>query len=220
VALVETGELLEARGDPFGAEDAYRKAAAIDPGLNLSNRIATTSERARESRLPAEFRNALTAPQLTRGELAALIGVRLEGLIRRAPSTQVVLTDTRGHWAEEWITQTASAGVIEPFENHTFQPRAAVRRGDLAAVASRLIALIAASDPSVRERLSQRPTIADVPPRHLQYDAVVAVVASGVMPFVEGDRFQLSRQVSGEEAVGVIDRVRVLAATMLGASRP
>jgi len=218
-ALVETGELLERRGDVAGAEDAYRKAAALDPGLNLTGRIAAIAERAREARLPAEFRAALTTPQLTRGDLAALIGVRLEGLLRRAPARQVVVTDTQRHWAAQWITETASAGIIEPFENHTFQPGTNVRRGDLATVVSRLVALIAESNPSVRERLTQRPAIGDVPPRHLQYDAVTSVVATGVMPLVEGNQFLVSRQVSGEEAVEVIDRVRVLAATMLGASR-
>jgi tetratricopeptide (TPR) repeat protein len=218
-ALIETGELLEARGDASGAEDAYRKATAVDPSLNLSGRIAATAQRARESQLPAEFRAALTAPQITRGDLAALIGVRLEALVRQAPARQLVVTDTQTHWASMWITETASTGIIEPFENHTFQPRALVRRGDLATVVSRLVALIAASNPSVRERLSQRPAIADVPPRHLQYDAVVSAVAVGAMPLVDGDRFQVARQVSGEEAVEVIDRVRILAATTLGASR-
>jgi tetratricopeptide (TPR) repeat protein len=76
-ALVETGELLETRGDATGAEEAYRKATAIDPSLNLGGRIAATAQRARESQLPAEFRAALTTPQITRGDLAALIGVRL-----------------------------------------------------------------------------------------------------------------------------------------------
>jgi Tetratricopeptide repeat/S-layer homology domain len=218
-ALVETGELLEARGDAAGAENAYRKASAVDPSLSLSGRIAAVAQRARESKLPPEFLAALTAPQITRGDLAALIGVRLEGLLRQAPSRQVVVTDTQRHWASTWITETASTGIIEPFENHTFQPRALVRRGDLATVVSRLVALIAASNPSVRERLSQRPTIADVPPRHLQYDAVMSAVAVGAMPLVDGDRFQVARQVSGEEAVEVIDRVRILAATTLGASR-
>jgi Tfp pilus assembly protein PilF len=219
-AWVETGELLEARGDDSGAEDAYRKAAAIDPGLNLAARIASTAERSRESRLPPEFRASLTAAQITRGDLAALIGVRLEPVLQRATPQQVVMTDTQGHWAAQWISATATTGVIEPFENHTFQPGTPVRRGDLATVASRLIALIAPSDPSLRERLSRRPAIADVPPRHLQYDAVTTSVAAGVMPLVDGDRFQVGRQVSGAEAVEVIDRVRVLAATTLGASRP
>jgi tetratricopeptide (TPR) repeat protein len=219
VALVETGELLEARGDAAGAEAAYRKASDIDPSLNLGARIAATAELARESRLPAEFRAALTTAQITRGDLAALIGVRLAGLVRQAPPRQIVVTDAQRHWASAWINETASAGIIEPFENHTFQPRTPVRRGDLAIVVNRLLALIASSNPSLKERLAQRPTIADVPPRHLQYDAVTSVVAVGVMPRLDGDRFQVGRQVSGAEAVEVIDRVRVLAATTLGASR-
>ncbi len=219
-ALVETGELLEARGDDSGAEDAYRKAAGIDPGLNLGARIASTAERARESGLPEEFRASLTAPQITRGDLAALLGVRLESLLQRAPAQQVVMTDTQGHWAAPWISAAASAGVIEPFENHTFQPSTQVRRGDLATVVSRLMALIAPSSPSLRDRLGQRPTIADVPPRHLQHEAVMSAVAAGVMPLVDGDQFQVGRQVSGAEAVEVIDRVRVMAATTFGVSRP
>ncbi|HSC09115.1 MAG TPA: hypothetical protein VLD59_19995, partial [Steroidobacteraceae bacterium] len=80
-------------------------------------------------------------------------------------------------------------------------------------------ALIASSDPAVRERLSRRPPIADLAPTHLQYNAIAAVVGAGLMPLLDGDRFQVGRQVSGEEAVEVIDRVRLMATT-LDASRP
>jgi tetratricopeptide (TPR) repeat protein len=219
-SLVAIGDLLDARGDLDGAGAAYRQAASIDPSQDLTAKIASVSKRALEGRLPPEFTAASTAPQITRGDLAALIGVRLEELVRRAPVSQVVMTDTQGHWAARWITDTASAGIIQPFENHTFQPGTRVRRGDLATVASRLVAMIAAADPAVRARVAQRPAIADMSPTHLQYDAVVTVVATGVMPLAADGRFQVSNQVSGAEAVDVIDRVRALAATMLGASRP
>lgn len=219
-SLTAIGDVLDAEGDLAGAEAAYRQAAAIDPSQVLTAKIADVSKRALGASLPPEFTAALTAPQITRGDLAALIGVRLEELVRRAPVLQVVMTDTQGHWAARWIADTASAGIIEPFENHTFQPGTRVRRGDLATVASRLVAMIAAADPAVRARVAQRPAIADMSPTHLQYDAVVSVVAAGVMPLADGGRFQVSNQVSGAEAVDAIDRVRALAATMLGASRP
>jgi hypothetical protein len=131
----------------------------------------------------------------------------------------VVVTDTQGHWAAAWITQVASSGVIEPFENHTFQPQAVVRRGDLATVVNRLLSLIAEADPALRARLTQRPAVADVPPRHLQYDAVVSAVAAGVMPLAADGRFDVTRPVPGVEAADVIDRVRALAAALPGASR-
>ena len=52
-----------------------------------------------------------------------------------------------------------------------------------------------------------------------EFDATIPSWGATAAPLVDGDRFQVARQVSGEEAVEVIDRVRVLAATTLGASR-
>jgi tetratricopeptide (TPR) repeat protein len=210
-SLVQIGELLDERGDYTGAEAAYRQAADVEPSVELSARVAAAAKNAREAKLPAEFRAALTAPQLTRGELAAIIGVRLANLVGEAPERQIVVTDTRGHWAADWIGPVARAGIMDPFANHTFQPRTRVRRGDLATAVSRLLALVAARDNEVRARLDQRPAIADLTPRHTQYRAVAAAVASGVMPLLAGDRFQVAQPVSGAEAVEAIDRVRALA---------
>jgi len=101
---------------------------------------------------------------------------------------------------------------MDPFDNHTFQPRTRVRRGDLAVAVSRLLSLVAARDPELRARLATRPSIADMTARHVQYNAVVAAVASGVMPLLQSDRFLVAQQVTGAEAVEAIDRVRALAA--------
>jgi hypothetical protein len=106
----------------------------------------------------------------------------------------------------------ARAGVIELFPNHTFQPRGRVRRGDLAAAVSRLV-LLAAADAAERRDAwtTARPKIADMAPGHLSYPAVSVAVASGVMPLDEGDRFAVTRPVSGAEAIDVVERVAALA---------
>ena len=46
-ALIDVGELLEARQDLSGAEAAYRRAAALEPGSRASARLAAVLERAR-----------------------------------------------------------------------------------------------------------------------------------------------------------------------------
>ncbi len=80
----------------------------------------------REARLPAEFRAIPAAPAITRGDLAALIAIRLESVVQQAPQRQEVVTDIRGHWAAPWIAHgRRERGVIEAFDNHTFQPRRA-----------------------------------------------------------------------------------------------
>ena len=105
VSHAEIGDLLAARGDYEGAEASYRRAGAIDPSPELDAKMASIRALAREARLPVEFRAIAAAPQITRGDLAALIGVRLESLVAQAPPRQVVVTDTRGHWAASWIAQ-------------------------------------------------------------------------------------------------------------------
>lgn len=211
ISLVQVGELLAEQQDFAGAEAAYRKAAELEPSDDLTRRIAAIAERSRDARLPAEFRALGSAPQITRGDLATLIGTRLDPVIRTAPPREFVVTDTRGHWAEPWITQVARAGVIEPFANHTFQPDAPLRRADLAAAVSRLVALMAAGNPALRVHLTARPAMADIAAGHLDYPAASVAVSSGVMSLLDGNRFQVSRPVSGAEAMAAVDRLRALA---------
>jgi tetratricopeptide (TPR) repeat protein len=210
-SLVQLGELLEARQDFAGAEAAYRQAAAMEPSANLTARLARLAERARDIELPAEFRAIAAAPQVTRGDLAALIGVRLEDLLASAPAREVVVTDIAQHWAASWIAAVARAGVIEPFANHTFQPGSPVTRADLANAVSRTVTLAAASRPELRPFLTARPNFADMPTAHLSYPAASVAVASGIMPLAAGSRFDVARLVSGPEATDTILRLRDLA---------
>lgn len=211
VSLVQTAELLEGRQDAAGAEAAYRRAAALEPSADIDARLAALAGRARDATLPAEFRAIEGAMSLTRGDLAALIGIRLEAALQAAPERDVVMTDVGGHWAGAWIARVARAGVIEPFANHTFQPRAAVTRAELAGAVSRLVALLAVSRPDLQPHLAARPFIADMPPAHLGYPAAAVAAASGVMPLGDGDRFDPARPVSGAEAAAAVARVRALA---------
>ena len=161
-AFVQLAELLESRHDFAGAGAAYRKAVELDPSPEIEVRLATVTKNAREAQLPPEFKSALSAAQITRGDLAAIIGVHLESIVEAAPTRQVVMTDIRGHWASPWITRVAEAGIMPPFENHTFQPNAAVRRGDLAVAISRVLTLVSSSDSVLRARLAQPPAIGDM----------------------------------------------------------
>jgi tetratricopeptide (TPR) repeat protein len=210
-SLIQIGELLETRQDFAGAEGAYRQAASIEPSADLTARLARLAERARDIKLPAEFRAIVAAPQITRGDLAALIGVRLEELLASAPAREVVVTDITQHWAAPWIATVARAGVIEPFANHTFQPASPVTRADLASAVSRTVTLAAASRPELRPFLTARPDFADMSTAHLVYPAASVAVASGVMPLAAGSRFEVARLVSGAEAADTVLRLRNLA---------
>ena len=209
IALAQTAEILEERGDFAGAETAYRNAHNADPFAGYDKKAAAAVAKSREARLPDEFRALSSAQQITRGDLAALIGIRLEDVLRSAPNTPVVTTDTAAHWAAPWIAQVAATGVMPAFDNHTFQPDAALRRVDLAEAVSALLKLMARTNRALEARMAGRPTIADMSPAHLNYPAVAAAVSAGVLPLVNG-RFEVERPVSGADAIAAVDRLRAL----------
>jgi tetratricopeptide (TPR) repeat protein len=211
--FVQLGELLEERGDAAGAVDAYVKAEAIEPGEEARARVAAARSRSDVARLPEEYRAIGSAAQVTRGDLAALIGVRLSAMLKAAAREEgVVVTDVRSHWAAPWIMAVARAGVMEPYPNHAFAPRGVVRRLDLAQAASRVLGLIAARRPAqARAWQAARPRIIDLPTGHLGYPAVAMVIGADVMPLADGAAFRPTQVVAGSEAIDVVTRLEVLA---------
>jgi Tfp pilus assembly protein PilF len=205
---VRIGEILDARGDIEGASKMYQEANNLEPSPELRRRIAALDARVAYLRLPAEYRAIPERASITRGDLASVIALRLQGLLNRMPAQPVVITDVRNHWASEWIMAAAQAGVIEPYENHTFQPSTAVMRSDLAQAVSRLLKIIAAGRPALlKDWQSRQQKMADVGVSNLHYaDASLSVVA-GVLPLTESGSFQLSRPVSGAEAIEAVTRI-------------
>jgi tetratricopeptide (TPR) repeat protein len=212
-SLVQIGELLEGRNDADGAAKAYAAAAGIDPGLGIAGRLERPRDRVAADALPDEYHAIEQAPQVTRAELAALIGVRLGPLLRESRSSEAALiTDVRNTWAQTWIMEVARAGVMEPFPNHAFQPRTIVRRSDLAEAAARLLARIGTMQPAAaRSWEAAKRRFSDLAPDHLAYSAASMAVAANVMHVGPDESFQPSRPVTGAEAVEAIARLESLA---------
>jgi tetratricopeptide (TPR) repeat protein len=212
-SFVVLAEVLEAMGQYEKAATALTNAAALEPSDAIHARIEGLRAKAAFEAMPAEFRAIEQAETVTRAQLAALIGIRLEALVKRTPPASVaVMTDARGNWAAQWILPVTRAGFMEVYGNHTFQPSAIVRRGDLAMAASRILSAIARENPRLGAGWrNARQKFSDLPPGHLSYSAASMAVAAGVMQPVENGAFQLSRAVTGAEAVAAINRLVELA---------
>jgi tetratricopeptide (TPR) repeat protein len=212
-SLTAIGDLLEIGGDFDGAVKEYSAALAIEPSNELRSKLERARARVELSLLPAQYHAIDKAPEITRGELAALIGVRLAPLLQ--PDARVdaePITDVRTDWAAPWILTVSRAGIMEPFANHAFQPDSAIRRVDLAQAVERLLMRIAPLKPEQAQRWdSASVQFADLATGHLAYPAASAAVASGVLTAEPDGTFQPARMVSGEQAVQAIERLQQLA---------
>jgi tetratricopeptide (TPR) repeat protein len=208
---IRVAEMLEARGDVEGAMALYAEADGLEPSADLKRRLTALEARAAYLRLPEEYRALGDQPAISRGDLAALIGIRLESLVAGAPAQAVLVTDTRNHWAARWIMTVSGAGVMDPYDNHTFQPRTVIRRGDLAHAVSRMLKIIAARQPALlKDWQSRQARMSDVGVSNLNYADASLAVSAGILPLVDGGAFQLTRAVSGAEAIDAVTKLERL----------
>jgi tetratricopeptide (TPR) repeat protein len=212
-ALAVLGGILEARGRLREAADAYSRAGAIDPRPVWRDKSESLKSRATAASIPPEYRSIPAAPAVTRGQVAAVIALRLGGVLDRATKVvTAVATDVRGHWAAAWIATVTQSGVMDVFPNHTFQAGAPVRRTELAQIVERLVTLFATrrADDLVRWRAA-RPRFADLALGHLSYSAAAIAVSCGAMTVAAGDRFWPTRTASGAELMAAVARIEQLA---------
>ena len=185
--------------DYEGSVKAYTRALERDPSNQELRTKLENAHRAFEfARMPEEYQRIYSAPQITRADLAALVDVKVTALSRLGAFEPKVAVDISGSWAKDHIIKALAFDIITVYPNHTFQPGAMVRRGDLARAVARVLDLL--SWPA-----GQAPAISDMGRNHLYYDAVSRVVGAGLLDLTPEGAFEAWRPVSGQQAVDVIE---------------
>ena len=190
-------------GDLDRAEQALLRAEAIAAGPDVERSRAEVDARRRAADLPAELAAIETAEAISRGQLAALLGVRFEPLLAaQSGGGAAIITDARGHWAYGWMIAVAQAGIMPADVNYRFQPQQVVSRAEFARVLVRMLRAAGAEPPP-----SAPPLFSDLDPGHLDYPAASEAVAAGLLDWLPGDTFQPDRPVAGGEAMAALARL-------------
>ena len=205
-AWVLMSEIYLAREDLDRAEQALLRADAIEPGEDTARRLTDLEARRRAARLPPEYREIESAEAITRGQLAALIGVRFETLLADAAAGRTaIITDARDYWGYGWVIAVARAGIMEADTNYRFQPERVVTRAELAQIAVRLLRRLAGE--TVSPPAATRASFSDLTPGHLSYPAASEAVSAGVLQPLAQNKFQPGRPVSGVEVMRAVGRL-------------
>jgi tetratricopeptide (TPR) repeat protein len=197
--LMRLGELLAEGGERDRALAAYRRVLMRDPRDEEARQRADDLRAALElARMPEEYQRIATAPTITRADLAALLAVKVTALARLPVQTPPVAVDISGSWAREHILAVLAHDVLPVYPNHTFQPGATARRGDLARAVQRVLDLAGYPPGSA-------PALTDMSRSNLNYYAASRVVAAGLMDLTPEGAFHPWRPPSGEEATRVVE---------------
>jgi len=199
--LLRLGEVQAGRGEFGRALEAYRRILSRDPRDAEALRRAFEVRQSFElQQMPEEYRRIFSAARITRADLAALLAVKVTLLTRLASGDPQVAVDISGSWARDHILKVLGLDLMEVYPNHTFQPGAIVRRGDLARAVGRVLDL-------AKWPAAPGPLLKDMSESNLFHDAAVRVVAAGLMDLTPDGSFEPWRPISGSDALAVVENL-------------
>lgn len=197
--LLHIGQLRAEMGEHAPALEAYRRVLARDPRDEEALRLSQQVRQAMELlEMPEEYRAIASSPRITRADLAALLAVKVTALSRAKAGTPKVAIDISGSWAREHIIKALGFDLMDVYPNHTFQPAATVRRGEVARAVARALDLL-------KWPPAPTPALADMTAGNLYYAAAARVVAAGLMDLSPTGAFEAWKPVSGQEATDVVE---------------
>lgn len=197
--LLRLAELQAAGQELDRALGTYRRILARDPRDDeaLRQSVYVRGQIELQS-MPEEYRRIASAPTITRADLAALLAVKVSALSRVPQGTPPVAIDISGSWARDHILKALAYDAMTVYPNHTFQPGATVRRGDVARAVQRVLDLL--SHPA-----GSAPALTDMSRGNLNYYPAARAVAAGLMDLTPAGAFEPWRPVSGAEAAQILD---------------
>jgi len=212
-AMQKLGRLYEERGQYDQALVIYRRLQEKDPGnLDILNRINSLKMRFNETAMPVRFKNIYFKTDLTREELAALLGHYFsdELVMNSAPK---IITDIQHSFAREAIVKLCSLGIMEMRPDHSFgvgsREGLNVTRARFAVVMRNLMRHLESRgvtlDLPAGEDLRQA---SDVLPVHNQYEVIHFMINSRLMDLDENGRFRPAEDITPMQALHSILMIR------------
>lgn len=191
--------------------EVFEKVRALDPGdKDAAARIETLKNRLGIFELPSLYDAIPAKEAVAREDLAALIAVRYSDQLQ-SDLKPPILIDIATSWASRFIMQVTTLRLLDIYENHTFQPRKTVSRGELAETLMRLIHhLESGGHRFVMLIPPERIQISDVGPEHYYHRSITEAIAYQIMDLSSDRKFHPDRPVSGTDVVRALDIIKGL----------
>jgi Tfp pilus assembly protein PilF len=192
--------------------EAYETLAGLAPeDKTVEARLAELKDRLGVVELPDLYYAIPKSEAVTREELSALVAVKFKDELGSPPAKPRISVDIATSWAARFILQTTAFGLMDPYDNHTFQPRKPVNRAEFAETLSRLIAFFKGRGRKLIPQIPpERIQIADLATDSFYVRPVTEAVSYQILELSAQRTFRPDAPVAGEEAIRALDLLLAL----------
>lgn len=207
--LKEYADCLLAAGQYGRSLDIYQKCLELDPkNKEVKDRVDSLKNKLGIFELPSQYQSIPLSMAVTREEVAALIAITFKNYLDDSTVKPPVIIDIATSWASRQVIKVAALGIMEGYANHTFQPRQAVSRAEMAEIVVRLINLLKTKGfKFIRQFPDEMIQISDVSPDNYYFQPIAEVVALELMGLEPDRSFKPEMSLSGREAGKIFDLI-------------
>ncbi|MEW6365009.1 MAG: tetratricopeptide repeat protein [Acidobacteriota bacterium] len=186
------------------AQGVYKELVQLDPKNSVyAERLRMVQDAIKWKKVPQQFKEIPAARVLTREALAALIALKVPEAVQKQDAPTEIAIDIGG-WSREYVLQVIQAGLMDVYPGHQFAPREAVKRGEAALVASRVITSLRLRYEGLRSS-TYTFTVNDVGRAHVYYGPVQTCLLYGLFQLDAHGDFNPAYTMSGLEGVRLVD---------------
>ncbi len=206
-AMLAMGKAKLAQQQYEQAIDTFKQALAIEPGNQDATEWLRKAQTNRiQDNLPPQYAAIATAPEVSRGEVAALLMVELALEDRLpAPSKRVIISDITTHWAKPYVIKAVQFDLIALPPDRYFRPYDPMRKGELALTLDLLLKKLGAALP-----LASDGSFSDVYADNQYAGAIYRVQSAGLIAASSDSMFGVVNAVSGAEMMQIMSRLKAM----------
>ncbi len=188
----------------------YKRLAELKPGdINITNKINDLKVKFYEIKLPLKFKNIFFKDDISREDLAALIGYYFDKYLT-VEKTPLIITDITGSYAKDYIIKLCTLNIMKLRADHSFGrfKNIKITRGDFAVVIHSLIMYLENYGLDIRftpyENIVEPP---DISPLHKNYKIIKFLINSQIMRLDAENKFNSTLNISPAEAFTSIKKI-------------
>jgi Tfp pilus assembly protein PilF len=205
--LKRYGDTLFIANENKASLEIYEKLLEEEPeNQEYQQRIEILKNRLGIFELPSQYNAIVTSEAVSKEDMAALLAVKFKNVLEETTKEPPIIIDIATSWADNYILQMTSLGVLDIYPNHTFRPKKIITRAEMAEILMRLLNHL--RDLGYRF-LQQIPPesiqISDVSPDNYYYQPIIQIVSYDIMSLSPDKTFNPDLPVSGQDSIKLLD---------------
>jgi Tfp pilus assembly protein PilF len=156
--------------------------------------------------LPSQYNAIISAEAVSKEEVAALLAVKFKDVMEETNKKPPIIIDIATSWADDYILQMTSIGLLDIYPNHTFRPKKIINRSEMAEILLRLVNyLVERGFRFIQQIPPENIQISDVSVDNFYYQPIILILSYDIMSLSLDKTFKPDTPVSGPESIKLFD---------------